>query len=293
MADKIGQVGINCAIGTFVFMLIRSGLEMGEVIPCGCGNLFTCEKEPNCIPLSFALNIKTNRLWLNMLNTIIIAISVVVCAIPEGLPLAVTIALSYSSKEMNEKNNLVRKLTSSETMGSATHICSDKTGTLTKNEMTVMGVMTSGDVFCTDDAEKGISSAFNGKATGVDVEGSGQSLIDLMFSSIMWNSSAFIVERPPGVTPEEKKLFEEKGKWMTKGNVTEQGIIKFLAEIYNFEGCIKRRNELDDGDIAALIPFSSKRKKASIAVFNRNNGTVRVYSKGAPDMLMLSTTNIL
>lgn len=79
-----------------------------------------------------------------MLNSIIIAISVVVCAIPEGLPLAVTISLSFSSKQMEKLNNLVRKMNSSETMGSATYICSDKTGTLTQNLMTVMACMISG-----------------------------------------------------------------------------------------------------------------------------------------------------
>lgn len=265
MADKIGWVGIYCAIGTFIFMLIRQGLEMGEVIPCGCGNIFTCEKEPNCVPLSFEFNFTTNRFWMNILNTVIIAISVVVCAIPEGLPLAVTIALSYSSEQMRELNNLVRKLTSSETMGSATHICSDKTGTLTMNKMTVMGIMSSGKIFCTDDAKKGISSDFNDKANTVTVEGSGNSLMDLIFSSIMWNSSAFIE-----VHTEAAKI-QEFGKYQTKGNVTEQGIINFLAEIYDYEGAINRRNELDDGDVACLIPFSSKRKKASIAVHDRGN----------------------
>lgn len=62
-------------------------------------------------------------------------------AIPEGLPLAVTISLSFSSAAMKKLNNLVRKLASSETMGGATHICSDKTGTLTLNKMTVMSLM--------------------------------------------------------------------------------------------------------------------------------------------------------
>jgi len=76
-----------------------------------------------------------------MLEGVIISISVIVCAIPEGLPLAVTISLSFSSAQMKKLNNLVRNLNSSETMGSATHICSDKTGTLTQNKMTVMACM--------------------------------------------------------------------------------------------------------------------------------------------------------
>jgi len=71
------------------------------------------------------------------LNTVIIAITVIVVAIPEGLPLAVTISLSFASKKMQKENNLVRTLSSAETMGGATHICSDKTGTLTQNRMTV------------------------------------------------------------------------------------------------------------------------------------------------------------
>ena len=75
-----------------------------------------------------------------------IAISVVVCAIPEGLPLAVTISLSFASAKMQKMNNLVRTLSSAETMGGATHICSDKTGTLTENKMTVMALMSQNEV---------------------------------------------------------------------------------------------------------------------------------------------------
>jgi P-type E1-E2 ATPase len=84
---------------------------------------------------------RENRFWEEILNAIIISITVVVVAIPEGLPLAVTISLSFSSAAMKKLNNLVRKLASSETMGGATHICSDKTGTLTLNKMTVMSIM--------------------------------------------------------------------------------------------------------------------------------------------------------
>lgn len=66
-----------------------------------------------------------------LLNFVIIAITVIVVAIPEGLPLAVTLSLAYSTKRMLKDNNLVRKLAACETMGGADMICSDKTGTLT------------------------------------------------------------------------------------------------------------------------------------------------------------------
>jgi len=141
IATKIGNVGIMCAVLTFFAMVVRTMLEMFSVIPCGCGNLLTCVEEANCVKLDFSLTMK-NRLWMEVLNTVIIAITVIVVAIPEGLPLAVTISLSFSSAKMRKLNNLVRKLASSETMGGATHICSDKTGTLTLNQMTTMACMT-------------------------------------------------------------------------------------------------------------------------------------------------------
>lgn len=67
----------------------------------------------------------------------IVAVSLVVLAVPEGLPLAVTISLAYSVGKMKEKNNLVKFLAACETMGGANNICTDKTGTLTRNQMTV------------------------------------------------------------------------------------------------------------------------------------------------------------
>jgi P-type E1-E2 ATPase len=89
--------------------------------------------------LNFNLTLN-NKLWFEILDAIIISITIIVVAIPEGLPLAVTISLSFSSAKMVQENNLVRKLESCETMGSATYICTDKTGTLTLNKMTVMAL---------------------------------------------------------------------------------------------------------------------------------------------------------
>ena len=78
---------------------------------------------------------------------IIIGVTVLVVAVPEGLPLAVTISLAFSVKKMMADNNLVRHLDACETMGNATIICSDKTGTLTTNRMTVVRSSFGGDVY--------------------------------------------------------------------------------------------------------------------------------------------------
>lgn len=94
IAEKIGYLGILCALLTFFSLILRVAFEMMHLIPCGCVNLLSCQHYKNCVEYSFELD---NRLWVDVLNTIIIAISVIVCAIPEGLPLAVTISLSYAS----------------------------------------------------------------------------------------------------------------------------------------------------------------------------------------------------
>ena len=77
-----------------------------------------------------------------LVTFLIISITVIVVAVPEGLPLAVTIALAYSVMKMKKENNYVRQLQASETMGGANEICTDKTGTLTVNKMTVKKIYT-------------------------------------------------------------------------------------------------------------------------------------------------------
>ena len=75
-----------------------------------------------------------------LVNALLVGITIVVVAVPEGLPLAVTISLAYSVNQMRKEKNLVRKLEAAETMGGANEILTDKTGTLTENKMTVVQI---------------------------------------------------------------------------------------------------------------------------------------------------------
>jgi magnesium-transporting ATPase (P-type) len=171
---------------------------MVSIIPCGCQNIVNCEADlANCSPYSFDMTLE-NRLWIDVLNTVIIAISVVVCAIPEGLPLAVTISLSFSSSKMRKLQNIVRKLASSETMGGATVICTDKTGTLTQNKMTVHGYMSCDQVHLVK--EKGgckavnLSTKVHGDTSCVKVNN--DTAWSLLMQGTMYNSDARIEANP-------------------------------------------------------------------------------------------------
>lgn len=276
IANKIGKVGFGCAIMTYVAMIIRIILEMVEVIPCGCQNITACVEDANCKPLDVSFTLE-NRLWRELLDTFIICIAIIVAAIPEGLPLAVTISLSFSSKQMMKLNNLVRKLASSETMGGATHICSDKTGTLTQNKMTVMAYQALNQIHLAEVGDPDKFSKILSEKVWATLDEENATLLK---QAVLWNSSAYI-ERD-----------EKTHEYVTRGNVTEQGIFKFFINHMSHEGVSAFIKSLDkDADQLELISFSSSRKRASVVV--RHNGAVRVYTKGAPDMLFPLLESVL
>jgi len=157
MAKLIGVFGISVAILTFVVLLIwwlvetitadaeyecqlfyENGTAYGEYDYC---------HQP---PEDFSTNPGCREIprWssaIKIVDFFITAVTIIVVAVPEGLPLAVTISLAYSMKQMFEDKNLVRKLKACETMSNCTNICSDKTGTLTENRMTVVGSWVAGN----------------------------------------------------------------------------------------------------------------------------------------------------
>ena len=91
--------------------------------------------------ISLWLNPNKSKFWKGIIDAFVYAVSIVVVAIPEGLPLAVTISLAYSTKKMYLDNCFIRVLAACETMGNATNICSDKTGTLTEGRPSLTDVI--------------------------------------------------------------------------------------------------------------------------------------------------------
>ncbi|KAL8009497.1 putative P-type ATPase, HAD-like superfamily [Plasmopara halstedii] len=188
------------------------------------------------------------------LNFFIIAITVLVVAIPEGLPLAVTIALAYSVKKMLLDNNLVRHLDACETMGSATTICSDKTGTLTTNRMTVMQLWIGDDEY---------SSAIDG------IGSLSHATKEALCVGIAVNSTAEILA--PKV---------ENGLPEHTGNKTECALLQYIRD-----GGVEYPEIRTNNEVVHMLTFSSAKKRMSVVV-RRTETTCRVYTKGATEVVL-------
>uniref|UniRef100_A0A8C1M9Z6 Calcium-transporting ATPase n=1 Tax=Cyprinus carpio TaxID=7962 RepID=A0A8C1M9Z6_CYPCA len=195
----------------------------------------------------------------------IIGVTVLVVAVPEGLPLAVTISLAYSVKKMMKDNNLVRHLDACETMGNATAICSDKTGTLTMNRMRVV------QVFIADKHYK--------KVPEPDVIPSGT--MDLLTLGISVNC-AYTTKI---MSPEK-----EGGLNRQVGNKTECALLGFAMDLKKDYQAI--RNEIPEEKLYKVYTFNSVRKSMSTVLKNAD-GSFRMFSKGASEILLKKCYKIL
>ncbi|MCS4538446.1 MAG: cation-translocating P-type ATPase [Thaumarchaeota archaeon] len=194
-------------------------------------------------------------------KVLLFGISLAVASVPEALPAIVTGSLAIGMYIMAKKNALIRKMPAVETLGSTQIICSDKTGTLTKGEMTVREVFASGKTFLVSGAgyePKGdIVSA--GKQIAKDAE-----LENLAIASILCNDS---------------KLQQEGAKWTVTGDPTE-GALVVLAEKMNLDvEKIKAENPR-----TTEVPFSSERKRMTTVHGSKNSKIA--YMKGAPEVIL-------
>lgn len=196
----------------------------------------------------------------------IIAVTIVVVSIPEGLPLAVTIALAFSTQKIQADNCLIRVLAACETMGNATNICSDKTGTLTENRMTVVEGFFGDTVYDQDEFARG---AMNEDVRRVIVE------------QVSLNRNAYLVYKDKDGNPLNRPLII--------GNKTE-GALMLMIQKWGFD-YEKVHSELWHEDTDRIFSFNSA-KKRSTCVTLRSNG-VRVYVKGASEWVLKDCTKLL
>lgn len=207
----------------------------------------------------------------NFLNIFIVVVTIIVVAVPEGLPLAVTLALAFATTRMLKDNNLVRHLKACEVMGNATTICSDKTGTLTQNKMQVV----SGTVATSHRFGGNEEDSSPGVAAKEFVSLLSQEIRDVLLKSISLNSTAFEGE-VDGV-----KTFI--------GSKTETALLIFAQE---FLGMGPVSEERANAKILQLIPFDSGRKCMGV-VIQLPNGKARLFVKGASEILLDQCTEIL
>lgn len=202
--------------------------------------------------------------WMEIL---IVSVTIIVVAVPEGLPLAITLALAFATTQMVKMNNLVRVLKSCEVMGNATTICSDKTGTLTQNKMTVVTGTFGEDSF--DDKNPG---AANKRSTEFATRMS-KDQTRLLIESIAINSTAFE---------------GDGGEFGFVGSKTETALLGFAKNVLGMTSLSQERTA---AHVAQMLPFDSARKCMG-AVQRISEGKYRLLVKGASEILLGFSTNV-
>lgn len=209
-------------------------------------------------------------------------VSLAVAAIPEGLPAIVTIALALGVQRMIKRKAIVRKLPSVETLGSASVICSDKTGTLTQNKMTVTDVWQGGrQLKVTGEGYKPVGH-MTLQDHVIDLKND-QSLRRLLQVSSLCNNA--LIEEVTVQETRNKKSNEET-EWILKGDPTEGALVTLASKLgmspQSLSGLYERVQE---------FPFDSERKLMSVLM--KHQGGRLIFTKGAPDVLIKECAYIL
>lgn len=212
----------------------------------------------------------------HFMQILIVSISIVVVAVPEGLPLAVTLSLAYATIRMIKDNNLVRVLKACETVGNATTICSDKTGTLTENRMTVVaGTLGMNGKFLRDpDPRTAHSDAVNMKEFFRELP---EGLVNLLRESIALNSTAF-----EGIDDNGSKVFI--------GSKTETALLETAKYYLGMDDVTTERRNAKSREVR-MFPFSSERK--SMGIVMEVDGRARLYVKGASELVLQRSTQVI
>ncbi|KAL0574047.1 plasma membrane calcium [Marasmius crinis-equi] len=272
LAELIAKLGSSAGLILFVALLIRFFVQL-----------------PNDTR-------SANEKGITFVNILVISVSLIVASVPEGLPLAVTLALALATKRMTYENLLVRVLGSCEQMANASVICTDKTGTLTLNDMTVVagsfgihckfvrklednkGRTNAGDVEGqeAETRERKHKNDFSIDQTELNTMLS-PSLRALINENIAVNSTAFEDKDP------------ETGELILVGSKTETALLKLAKELEWPAFQSIRETIGADKNVMSAYPFSSERKAMGIVVKTKD-GKYRLHTKGASEILSRKCT---
>ncbi|XP_061361514.1 calcium-transporting ATPase 8, plasma membrane-type-like [Gastrolobium bilobum] len=245
LATFIGIVGLSVAVIVLIVLLAR--YFSGHIKNADGSVQFTAGKTKVGDAINGAIKIAT------------VAVTIVVVAVPEGLPLAVTLTLAYSMKKMMADKALVRRLSACETMGSATTICSDKTGTLTMNEMTV------------------VKACIGGKKIDPPHEKSQLSpmLCSLLIEGVAQNTNGSVYAPEGGDGVE------------FSGSPTEKAILRWGIQLgMSFE------DARSESSIIHVFPFNSDKKRGGVAIQTADS-EIHLHWKGAAEIVLACCTGYM
>jgi len=269
MATLIGYFGVTIAVGTLIVLLAYWGHDIR----------------------SNSKSVGNSELQ-DLLEIALVCVTIVVVSIPEGLPLAVTLALAYSMKKMKFDNIMIRKLDACETMGNVSTICSDKTGTLTQNRMKVVNSWFTGVQY-----DSGVISR-------TELDRSAH-LKHILTEGILLNSQAWVSRED-----EDKSVPPEDWNWK-EGNATETALMSLLVKS---DMDLRGQRDLYQKykAVAKVFPFDSVQKRSSVIVDQtaaeliKNNAPaplhapasmsgrkVRQYFKGAAEVMVDNCSAVL
>lgn len=280
LGDRLNMVYMGTSVasgaGAAVVMATGLGTEIGKI-----ASLLESASEETATPLQkrmdslsrtlvwICLGLVASLFLLGLLRgrepfeLFLTAVSLAVAAAPEGLPAVVTVALALGVQRMAKRNALIRRLPSVETLGSASVICTDKTGTLTAGSMTVRELYLAGETFLVEGGELGPSGS-------VSISG-----------------------RPPDAAQSDRlrrlarvqtgtltaSLYQEGDEWKVAGDPTEGALLAVAGKV----GLAAESTSAADKVLA--YPFDSERKRAS-AIRKGPGGSLRILVNGAPDLLV-------
>ncbi|GAV57539.1 E1-E2_ATPase domain-containing protein/Cation_ATPase_C domain-containing protein/Cation_ATPase_N domain-containing protein/Hydrolase domain-containing protein [Cephalotus follicularis] len=244
LTSSIGKVGLAVAFLVLVVLLVRYFT----------GNT----QDDNGNQEYIGSKTKVDDIVNAVVGIVAAAITIVVVAIPEGLPLAVTLTLAYSMKRMMADQAMVRKLPACETMGSATTICTDKTGTLTLNQMKVIKFWQGQECI-----EEGVPSAIS------------PYVLELIKQGVALNSTGSVYREDPG------------SEFEFSGSPTEKAILSWAVLELNMD-----MEEMKSNCSALHVEaFNSKKKRSGVLLRKMGDNTIHEHWKGAAEMILAMCTS--